>query len=162
MKGQMLPLICLHNSPRSSRWLIPTQGLPACHPVTRVFYSRWSEQNKRTESGPTFPGAQGSTRLCIKQTLVVHCIHWQSPVHNHFYVEGPGPTLDLLMLRTRCRVCPSHKGQGACQCGDICSHKTRCRGRVEIAGGENWTNLWWNWKVREDKGFKCTSQHTKR
>ena len=164
MKGQMLPLICLHNSPWSPGWLIPTQGLPACHPVTRVVYSRWSELNKEPSQAPHSPEHKVAYGCALNghSWPITYADGPQSC--NHFYVAGPGPMQNLPMPSTRCRVCcsntpPSHRGQGACQRGDICVHKTCCRGRMEIAGSENQTNLWWKWKVREDKGPKCASQH---
>lgn len=94
MKGQMLPLICLHNSPWSPGWLIPTQGLPACHPVTRVFYSRRSEPNKEPNQAPRSPERKATDacalngRVCIKRPLAAHHIRRQSPVLQPFLWGG--------------------------------------------------------------------------
>lgn len=91
MKGQMLPLICLHNSPWSPGWLIPTQGLPACHPVTRVFYSRRSEPNKEPNQGPRSPERK-ATDACALNGRSWPIAYANSPQScNRFYGGGPDP-----------------------------------------------------------------------
>lgn len=157
MKGQMLPLICLHNSLWSPGWLIPTEGLSACHLVMRVFYSRWSESNKEPNQGPRSPQHKAAY-VCASNRHSRPITYTASPWScNHFYVGGPGPVQDPLMPSTRHRVCysnrpPPCRGQGACQHGGICTCKTCCRGRVETVGGENQTNLWWKRKAGMIKG----------
>lgn len=91
MKGQMLPLICLHNSPWSPGWLPPTQGLPACHPVMRVFYSRWSERNKESSQSPHSP-EQKALHVGALNRHLWPTTYTDSPQScNHFHAGSPRP-----------------------------------------------------------------------